>query len=397
MRLVGRRLRVDPVQADTALAVVLTVVTIVYGLQSYHARYRAEGWRPFDLAAAGLCVLVALPLAVRRRHPWPVLVLSVTGLLVYTGAGFQPSVNVWPPLLAGYTVIARRPPREAVAAGTLTGGAWIASGLEARLSVELAVAQSVIALGIVGIFATGTRRLAERNAQLAEATDRLRREQELRARHAVVEERVRIARELHDVIAHHLSALAVQAGVAEYVFASDPPAARAALAAIGATSREALEEMRGLLQVLRVSGEVPCDQERLYRAAPGLAQLGELVERTRAAGVPVRVVVAGPTRMLAPGVDLCAFRVVQEALTNVIKHAGRPATATVDLCYRPDRLEGRITDDGPGNGRAVPGSGLGLIGIRERVRLYGGSVHTGPRPDGGFEVAFTLPVTSTDP
>ncbi|MFJ9772939.1 sensor histidine kinase [Kitasatospora sp. NPDC101157] len=386
----------DPVQADTALAVVLTVVAVVYGLQSYQARYRAEGWRPFDVAAVGLCVLVALPLAVRRRYPWPVLIVTVTGLLVYTAAGYQPSVNLWPPLLAGYTVIARRPPREAVVAGSLTGGAWIASGLEARLSVELAIAQSVLALGIVGIFATGTRRLAERNAQLAEATERLRREQELRARHAVVEERVRIARELHDVIAHHLSALAVQAGVAEYVFASDPPAARAALAAIGATSREALEEMRGLLQVLRLSGEVPCDQEPLYRAAPGLAQLGELVERTRAAGVPVRVVVAGPARTLAPGVDLCAFRVVQEALTNVIKHAGRPATATVDLCHRPDRLDGRITDDGPGDGRAVPGSGLGLIGIRERVRLYGGSVRTGPRPEGGFEVAFTLPVAPTD-
>ncbi|MFE5584563.1 sensor histidine kinase [Kitasatospora sp. NPDC056531] len=397
MRLIARRLRADSVQADTALAFVLAMVTVVYGLQSYQARYRAEGWRPFDLTAVGLSLLVALPLALRRRHPWPVLALSLTGLLIYTAAGFQPSVNLWPPLLASYTVIARRPPRQAVAAAVVTCGAWVASGLQARLSVELSVAQSVIATGIVGIFATGTRRLAERNTQLAEATDRLRREQELRARHAVVEERVRIARELHDVIAHHLSALAVQAGVAEYVFASDPQAARAALTAIGATSREALEEMRGLLQVLRISGDASREQEPLYHPAPGLAKLDELVERTRAAGVPVRVVESGPARMLAPGVDLCAFRVVQEALTNVIKHAGRPATATVRLQWQPDHLEARIVDDGPGDGDAVTGSGLGLIGMHERVRLYGGSVHAGPRPDGGFEVAFTLPVTEADP
>ncbi|MFF2079046.1 sensor histidine kinase [Kitasatospora sp. NPDC058162] len=397
MRSITRRLRVDPVRADTALALVLAVVTVVYGLQSYQARYRAEGWRPFDLTAVGLSLLVALPLALRRRHPWPVLTLSLTGLLAYTAAGFQPSVNLWPPLLAAYTVIARRPPRQALAAAAVTCGAWLASGLQARLSVELSVAQSVIAISIVGIFATGTRRLAERNMQLAEATERLRREQELRARHAVVEERVRIARELHDMIAHHLSALAVQAGVAEYVFATDPRAAREALTAIGATSREALEEMRGLLQVLRVSGDAPCEQEELYHPAPGLAELDGLVERTRAAGVPVRVVMSGPARMLAPGVDLCAFRVVQEALTNVIKHAGRPATATVRLQWQPDRLDVRIVDDGPGDGDAVSGSGLGLIGMHERVRLYGGSVHAGPRPDGGFEVAFTLPVTATDP
>ncbi|MFI9366268.1 sensor histidine kinase [Kitasatospora sp. NPDC053057] len=400
MRARMRWSRVDPGWVDAALACVLAAVTVVYGLQTYRAQYRAEGWPRFDTAAIALSLVTNLPLAARRRVPRTVLAVSLAGLAAYTAAGFQPSVNLWAPLLACYTVVARRSAREAAVAAAATGAAWVASGSAAHLSVALSLAQSVIGVGVVAMFATAMRRLGERNAQLAEATERLRREQELRARHAVVEERMRIARELHDVVAHHLSALAVQAGLAEFVFASDPGQARAALTAIGETSREALEEMRSLLQVLRVSGDTPYEgpgeappgQEPL-QAAPGLARLDELCERTRAAGVPVRVEVTGTARPLSPGADLCAFRTVQEALTNVIKHAGRPAAATVGLRWLPDRLEGRITDDGPGSAGSVPGSGLGLIGVRERVRLYGGSVHTGPRAGGGFEVAFSLPVT----
>ncbi|RAJ44097.1 signal transduction histidine kinase [Kitasatospora sp. SolWspMP-SS2h] len=395
----ARQLRADPAVVDGLLAVVLAAVAVAYSLQAYEARYRADGRPAFDGWAIGLSLAANLPLALRRRLPRAVLALSCGALLTYTLAGYQPSVNLWAPLLACYTVVARRPAGEAAAASVLTGGAWVVSGLAAELSPVLAVAQSVLGIGAVWIFGAAFRRLGEHNARLAELTERLRREQELRARHAVVEERVRIARELHDVVAHHLSALSVQAGLAQYVFASDPAAAREALASIGTTSREALEEMRGLLRVLRVAPDGEAEEEGLYHSAPGLDRLDDLVARTRSAGVAVEVAVTGEVRPLPPGADLCAFRVVQEALTNVIKHAGRSAAARVVLEYGADRLTGRVVDDGRGAGApagsAVPGSGLGLIGVGERVRLYGGSVHTGPRPQGGFEVVFSIPVPAS--
>ncbi|PJN26238.1 sensor histidine kinase [Kitasatospora sp. CB02891] len=393
----GRRLRVPPAVVDAVLAVVLAAVTVGCSWEAYQAQYRHEDWRPFDGWAVALCLLVTLPLAVRRRWPWTVLLVSAAGLLVFLAAGYQPSVNPWAPLLAGYSVIVRRPTRSAAGAAAVVAGLWLAAGFQARVSVEVSLAQSLIGTGAIRLFATGTRN-AERNAQLAELTERLRREQELRARHAVVEERLRIARELHDVVAHHLSALAVQAGLAGYVFDSDPPAARAALDSIGATGREALEEMRSLLQVLRVAPDAGAEEEGPYLPTPGLDRLDDLVDRARAAGLDVRVAVTGRPRPLAPGVDLCAFRVVQEALTNVIKHAGPAAGVTVALRYAADRLDAEVADDGAGGRPAaqLPGGGLGLIGMRERVKLYGGSVEAGPRPHGGFAVVFSLPVPAAD-
>ncbi|MFD8595166.1 sensor histidine kinase [Kitasatospora sp. NPDC059646] len=393
----GRRLRVDPAVVDALLAAALATATVVYSWQAYQARYRYENWRPFDAAAVALCLLVTLPLALRRRAPWTALLVSSAGLLVFLGAGYQPSVNPWSSLLAGYSVIVRRPARRAAgAAAPVVGGLWLAAGVQAELPAVVSLAQAALGAGGVWVFATGVRNLRERNARLAELTERLRQEQELRARHAVVEERVRIARELHDVVAHHLSALAVQAGLAGYVFDSDPPAAKAALASIGATSREALEEMRSLLRVLRLAPDA--DEDGPYLPAPGLDRLDELVDRSRAAGLDVRVAVSGRPRPLAPGADLCAYRVLQEALTNVLKHAGAAARVDVALRYRADRLDAEVGDDGAG-GRPVarlPGGGLGLIGMRERVKLYGGSVDAGPRPHGGFAVVFSLPLPAGD-
>ncbi|MGW4383974.1 sensor histidine kinase [Kitasatospora sp. NPDC004531] len=394
----GRRRRVDPLVVDTLMAVLLATATVVYSWQAYRAWYRFDDWRPFDGWAIGLCLLVSLPLALRRRLPWTALLVSCGGLLVYVAAGYQPSVNPWAPLLACYTVIVRRPAWPSAGAAALVAGLWAAVGFAAGMGVLVSLAPAVIGPGVVWVFATGIRRLGERNAQLAELTERLRREQELRARHAVVEERVRIARELHDVVAHHLSALAVQAGLAGYVFDSDPPAARTALASIGGTAREALEEMRGLLRVLRVAPDPAAEDDGPYLPTPGLDRLDDLVERARAAGLDVRVAVTGRPRPLAPGVDLCAFRVVQEALTNAIKHAGPPARVTVALRWAADRLDAEVSDDGAGGGPSaqLPGGGLGLIGMRERVKLYGGSVEAGPRPNGGFAVAFSLPVPAAD-
>ncbi|MEU2062368.1 sensor histidine kinase [Streptomyces sp. NPDC013455] len=394
--LAGRvRGRVNPLVTDAALAGALAIVTVVYARQGYEARYQREGWPPFGFAAVALSLAVNLPLAARRRTPWLAFTVSCGAFVAYTAAGFQPSVNLWGPLLACYTVIARQPVRRAAWAAAVTAAAWVGSGLAAHLSLELSVAQAAIGVGIVWVFATGSRHLAQRNAQLAELTAQLEREQELRARHAVAEERLRIARELHDVVAHHLSALAVQAGLAEFVFTSDPAAARQAVVSIGTSSRQALEEMRGLLGVLRTGPDVG-DTDRLYRPAPGLTHLDEPVERARSAGCEVTVLVSGQQRPLPSGVDLCAYRIIQEALTNTVKHAGQGARATVSLEFASDRLRGRVSDEGGKAPAALPSSGLGLLGMRERAKLCGGSLRAGPRAEGGFEVVFTLPLAPLD-
>ncbi|GAA3897939.1 sensor histidine kinase [Streptomyces gulbargensis] len=386
----GRTLS-DPLVVDSALACVLAAVTIVYARQGYEAQYRAEGWPPFGALACALSLAVNLPLALRRRAPHVAFTASCGALLTYTAGGFQPSVNLWAPLLACYSVLAARPARQAAWTAALTAGAWVASGLAARLSLEMSLAQAVIGVGIVWAYAGANRRLAQRNARLA-ALAQQRREQELRARHALTEERLRIARELHDVVAHHLSALAVQAGLADFVFDSDPAAARSAVVSIGTSTRQALDEMRGLLQVLRADNTL-IDNDQLYHPSPGLQRLDELVERTRAAGLHVTAAVTGPARPLPSGVDLCAFRILQEALTNAVKHAGRGAHVDVDVAYGRDHLTGRVSDEGRGTPPAdVPSNGLGLIGMRERARLCGGSLRAGPRAEGGFEVSFTIPL-----
>jgi signal transduction histidine kinase len=203
---------------------------------------------------------------------------------------------------------------------------------------------------------------------------------------------MRIARELHDVVAHHMSVVSVQAGLAQFVLESDPATARAALRTVLHTSGEALQEMRRMLSLLDTGADED-GPAGAYDPTPGLDRLDDLVERVCAAGVPVEVTISGERHPLAPGVDLCAYRVLQECLTNVIKHApGAPTT--VRLRYDPDRLTIQVgngaIDVTSGALHTDPG-GHGLAGMRERARLYGGALTAGPRPQGGFEVVLVLP------
>jgi signal transduction histidine kinase len=230
-------------------------------------------------------------------------------------------------------------------------------------------------------------------ANLEDRAARLERERDAQARVAAVAERARIARELHDVIAHNVSVMVVQADGASYALASDPARAREALTAISATGRQALAEMRRLLGVLRREG----DGTNSVRAPqPGIGELGELLDQARGAGLPVSFTVEGDPRPLPGGVALAAYRIVQESLTNTRKHAGPVTSASVLLRYSPDTVVLTISDDGWGDlgGAALPGApGHGLTGMRERVAIYGGSITAGPRPGGGFEVVATLPLT----
>ena len=265
---------------------------------------------------------------------------------------------------------------------------WIYAGaISADASMPSVVGQAVGFSLVLWRFGYVARRSTELARQL-------KREQDERARREVAEERGRIARELHDVVAHHMSVISVQAGLATFVFASDPATARAALGTIAGTSGEALEELRRMLRVLR-AGDGESGDDAPAAPMPGLARLDEMVERVRAGGVPVELRVTGAPRPLAPGVELCAYRVVQEALTNVLKHA-RGASATVELAYRRRHVEVAVTDDGEGVilDRVRPGGGHGLIGMRERAKLYGGAISIGPLSEGGFAVRLTLPTSA---
>jgi signal transduction histidine kinase len=219
----------------------------------------------------------------------------------------------------------------------------------------------------------------ERRARIAE------RERDVAAREAVVEERARIARELHDVIAHHVSMIVVQAGAERRVLADGNASTREVLESVEQTGRGALTEMRRLLGMLRGDANEPLEPQ------PGLDDVPTLVGQLREAGLPVELHVDGERRELPLGIELSAYRIVQEALTNALKHAG-DARTTVHVRYDPDSLELEIADEGSGNGAQAAGGGHGLVGMRERVALFGGQFDARADPRGGFVVRVRLPV-----
>jgi signal transduction histidine kinase len=206
---------------------------------------------------------------------------------------------------------------------------------------------------------------------------------------AVAEERARIARELHDVISHNVSVMVLQAAAGADVFATHPERAREALGSIEAAGREALAELRRLLSVV----QAPAGEEPDLAPPPGLTRLPELVERVRATGLDVSVTVTGDDRALSAGIDFSAYRIVQESLTNTLKH-GHAATARVDLRFGEGMLEVEIVDDGTAaaQANARTGRGHGLIGMRERAAVFGGELQAGPRSGGGFAVRASIPL-----
>jgi signal transduction histidine kinase len=326
------------------------------------------------LAPAAVAVL-GLTIALRRRQP----VLALGVVLVVLAVFDLPYQSLLPAWSALYLVAVTCRRRTALAA---LGAALVAP------AVVVGVFDRGVLLGLIsGLvwtigYAVGRHRVYERELRLHQARQA---EADLeRARRGVTEERMRIARELHDVVAHSMSVITVQAGFGNLVIDEQPAQARAALGAIATTGREALTEMRTLLGMLREDGPAA------LAPAPGLGELDHLMAQTAKAGVRVQVTITGAPRPLPPGIDLSAFRIVQEALTNVVKHAGT-ASCRVVIGYEEHELSIEITDDGRG-GPAVDGNGHGLVGMRERVHLYGGTVEAAPLPGRGFRVAASLPV-----
>ncbi|RPE41354.1 signal transduction histidine kinase [Streptomyces sp. Ag109_O5-1] len=370
-----------PLAVDTLFACMTVVMAVSLGRES-----PTQGWPVLDARAYALVGLAHLPIALRGRWPLQVFAVVLCASFAYVSLGYWPVVCTFGSMVALYTVASVRPFRIAVGCALCLTGMWVYAGIVTVDSSMLSVVtQALLYCSVLLWFG----HLAQRSAIL---TRHLRAEQAERARRAVAEERGRIARELHDVVAHHMSVISVQAGLARFVFETNPGKARGALGTIADTSGEALEELRRMLQVLRE--EDPRAAERA--PMPTLERLAELVERVRSGGLPVEFTVDGEPRPLPPGVELCAYRVVQEALTNVLKHAGR-AHARVLLRYGPHELTVSVLDDGEGVNpdRVRTGAGHGLIGMRERAKLYGGTISVGPRPEGGFAVELTLPTSAT--
>jgi signal transduction histidine kinase len=334
---------------------------------------------PIRPLAVVLVLAQTLPLAFRRLAPVPVWLF----VGVVTGVHGASTVND-PPLFFGalvtvYTVVSLSDRRTSIVVGVVTALAIGVSILASRDTAFVTVALVFVVFGTAWILGDSVRTHRAYAAELEERAA-------MAAERAAAEERVRMARELHDVVAHHVSLIAVQSEAAQVLLADDPSRATSAVQSIGATAREALTELRRLLGALRQDGEGPPSRS----PQPDDLAIESLVESVRDAGVPVHLSVRGDPRPLPDAVALSAYRIVQESLTNVVKHAA-PASAAVVLAYGSDELVVEVTDDG--RRPASAGGGHGLVGMRERVTLLGGRLRAEPRQEGGFVVEARVPLT----
>ena len=368
----GRIRRVPPWIWDGLLAAALLAIAIPVAFSHVRRPEAAPLW-----VEVALILTATVPLAFRRRAPVLVLVVVAASNIGFALAGFTDDLTIQL-AIATYTAAAHEPRRTV-----------------ARIGAPVALAAAVVAVwiwpptmepteGAIAVLLSVGMPLAIGRA-VFNRRRRLDEDRERAARDAVTEERARIARELHDVVAHAMSVMVVQAGAARTVVERDPAAAADAIRQVEVTGREGLAEMRRLIGVLKAT-----DEEAALAPQPGLGDLDALLGTVRAAGLPVESMVIGDPRDLPPGVDLTAYRVVQEALTNVLRHAG-VAHASVTLRYEPDGLEVTVADDGRGP-HAGDGGGQGLVGMRERIALFDGSLETGPRAGGGFEVRARIPL-----
>jgi signal transduction histidine kinase len=382
---------------DVALALVLFAAAMV-SLASAETGV-GIGTRSPDTVAYILGAVLTLPLVVRRRWPLPVLGVILVAVVMYDTRDYAGvNVDFFGPILAFYTVAAHTPRRISIAAAVAVVVAVLIGGRQAEASAGNYVAVGVIIAGVwlLGDGARSRRIYGERLAAQAEALRSARLEL---ADQAVAQERLRIARELHDVVAHHMSAIVVQSALAQAHLEPDPPASRHAMAQVEEIGRSALREMRQILGVLRQAGE----EQGALDPSPSMSDLERLYAHARDGGLTVDAVVEGAPTSLPPAIELAAYRIVQESLTNALKHAPG-AHVEVRLGYGARALTVEVRDDGAaqrvprtrttmqGARRTPMNGGQGLVGMRERVVLLNGTFEAGPRPDGGFRVAATLPL-----
>jgi signal transduction histidine kinase len=403
-------LRRHPNAADAVLAVLFAAAAFVSLYTTFELlRQDPKFHEPAKLWIALFLLAVTLPLAFRRRFPLAVAATVITAFVVgrvslspeVPGVAWENYVTVWACWLALYSAVAhaRRTRVTTLVVAGLTavlfaevlrevafyrGGAF--PGLPLNRGFFLVYNAGFIAFPL--LIGLAARSLRERQSELAAQTTELQREREENARRAVLEERVRIARELHDVVAHHVSVMGVQAGAARRVMRRQPDKAEEVLSSIEASSRQAVIELHRLLGFLRRA-----DQPEELAPQPDLAQLPDLVAQAGHAGLAVELTIEGQPRPLARTLEVSAYRVIQEALTNAVKHSGG-TTATVRVDYTSTVLEIEVRDDGNGGaGRPLNNvGGHGLIGMRERIGLHGGHLRAGVTAQGGFAVHATFPL-----
>jgi len=358
----------------------------------------AFGTPPAILLVLLILLGLAVPVVFRRTYPVQAFTVAAVAAALQVMLIARPLGTDLSILILLYTLAAYRPRRVSLPGLCVClVGAFVA--VARWVPAQTGLVQKVL---LAGVIFSGTALVAwvlgdsmrYRRAYLTALEDRaarLERERDAQAQIATAAERARIARELHDVIAHNVSVMVVQADGASYALRTDPERAGQALAAISHTGRKALAEMRRLLGVLR-SGDERAD----LAPVPGLDQLRELVDQARQAGMSVSLSLDGPPRPLPEGAELAAYRVVQESLTNTRKHGGLAAAAAVSLRYEPDGLLLQVTDDGLGAAAADDGPGHGLTGMRERIEMYGGTIQAGPLPGGGYQVTARLPSATAD-
>ncbi len=377
-------IRRHPWWTDSLLALFLTFISV----GSVIAAVKHDGGA-VDVLDVVLVPVTTLPIALRRYRPLAVLAVTVAAetLLLLFSSRVQVPLGV---LVALYTVASRceRPV-------SLRAAEWVALPITVGVTVNTGlhperIVPKLALFAIAWVLGDNIRTRRAYLAELEARAARLEREREEQAERAVIDERTRIARELHDVIAHNVSVMVVQASAGEEVFDTDPVRARESLSAVASTGRAALAELRRLLGVIRA--EEDHEGGAAYKPQPGIEYLDELVGQMRETGLAVELSVLGEPRELPEGVGLCAYRIVQEALTNTLKHADA-SHAQVSVRYVSDALELQVVDDGRAVG-AVNGdtAGHGLIGMRERVALFGGELSVGPRAGRGFEVSARLPL-----
>jgi signal transduction histidine kinase len=374
------------------LDLLIAAVLLVFVEAGVLVKHGAGSGTPWTVAVLGVVALV--PLA--WRHQAPVLVWAVSGVATLAAmvAHGSPGLLALGPLIALYTVATDCPRRVSLMAGavSLVGVTLGVAAVRTSKSPWVAFVFPLVVIAAAWLIGDNLRVRRVYVAELEAKAARAEAEREAEASRAAAQERGRIARELHDVVAHHVSVIAVQAGAARMNADGDvPPETLEGLAAVEAIARQTLTELRQLLGVLRHDGEPPS-----LTPQPGLDQLDRLVADVRHAGLPVEMAIEGERIPIPPGVDLSAYRIIQEALTNVLKHEG-PVPTKVIVRFCPHDLELEVADEG-GSVPASPqanGHGHGLVGMRERVAMFGGSFEAAPRPEGGFMVAARIPLGSS--
>jgi signal transduction histidine kinase len=400
----GRALAVD-----VLLALAIGLVQVLALVVSERVG-RSPAWRAPDALAWLLLVVGPVALLVRRRWPLGVLAVTLVCGLAYAARTYPEGPSQLAVFPALFTVALAVPRRQAWLAAAVT--AVEAAGVELFLYGDTMFEGEPLYAAITVLAAMWWgESVRARRAYVAELRDRAERAERTReeeARRRVDEERLRIARELHDVVSHTIGVISVQAGVAAHLLPRKPDKAAESLAAIRQASDEALGELHAMLGVLRERDGDPGGAP--LSPAPGLAELDALVAQAAGAGVEVRVSLEGEPRRLPPAVDLAAYRVVQESLTNVVRHAGA-SRADITVTHHDGRVEVEVVDNGNGSespsatsgpfrpadspvgDRQVRRSGQGIAGMRERARALGGTLEAGPRPGGGFRVQASLPVS----